>query len=306
MKAVSALMIAVLIWLAGLWAFVTRVEQSTPAPEPEVHDGIVALTGSSVRRLAAATELLEEGKGKRLLVSGVNRQASRADILDVTKAGKKVYDCCVDLGFMAADTVGNAQETAEWARAKGYESLIVVTADFHMPRAMLELRAAMPDAKALEGALQAAGVDATLDDHRLWISDIERSAGVARWAAIAVFLLIAAAAAAVIGFATRAGLAAHHETIEVLHLYGARHSFISRLFQLRFARTAALAGLFGAIGAAIIGAVARLAGGGAGLTPVLPVAWTDLAWLAPAPLLAAGVAALAAWRTAEALLKGMR
>ena len=78
--------------------------------------------------------------------------------------------------------------------------------------------AAPPDAKALEGALQAAGVDATLDDHRLWISDIERSAGVARWAAIGVFLLIAAAAAAVIAFATRAGLAAHHETIQVLHL----------------------------------------------------------------------------------------
>ena len=166
--------------------------------------------------------------------------------------------------------------------------------------------AAPPDAKALEGALQAAGVDATLDDHRLWISDIERSAGVARWAAIGVFLLIAAAAAAVIAFATRAGLAAHHETIEVLHLYGARHSFISRLFQIRFARTAALAGLFGAAAAAIIGAIARLAGGGAGLTPVLPVAWTDLAWLAPAPLLAAGVAGLAAWRTAERLLKGMR
>lgn len=146
MKGLSALIIVVMIWLAGLWAFASRVEQSTPAPEPEVADGVVALTGSSVRRLAAATELLEQGKGKRLLVSGVNRQASRDDILDVTKAGKKVYDCCVDLGFMAADTLGNAQETAEWARAKDYESLIVVTADFHMPRAMLELRAAMPDA----------------------------------------------------------------------------------------------------------------------------------------------------------------
>ncbi len=163
-----------------------------------------------------------------------------------------------------------------------------------------------PSAQTLDGALPAAGVDATLDDHRLWIGDIQRSAGVARWAAIAIFLLIAAAAGGVIGFATRAGLAAHHDTIEVLHLYGARHRFISQLFQVRFARTAALAGLFGALAAAIIGAVVRLAGGGAGLTPVLPVAWTDLAWLAPAPLLAAGVAALAAWRTAEGLLKGMR
>jgi len=146
MKSLSALVIVVMIWAVGLLAFATRVVHSTPAAEPPVADGIVALTGASVIRLEAATNLLEEGKGKRLLVSGVNRQASRADILDVTKAGKGVYDCCVDLGFMAADTVGNAQETAEWARTKGYDSLIIVTADFHMPRAMLELRAAMPDA----------------------------------------------------------------------------------------------------------------------------------------------------------------
>jgi uncharacterized SAM-binding protein YcdF (DUF218 family) len=145
MKSLSALLIVVMIWLVGLWAFSSRVMHSTPAPEPPVADGIVALTGASVIRLEAATELLEDGKGKRLLVSGVNRAASRADILDVTKAGKGVYDCCVDLGFQAADTVGNAQETAEWARTKGYKSLILVTADFHMPRALLEANAAMPD-----------------------------------------------------------------------------------------------------------------------------------------------------------------
>ena len=147
MKSLSALAILIMIWAVGLLAFATRVEHSTPAREPPVADGIVALTGASVIRLEAATELLEEGKGKRLLVSGVNRMASRADILDVTRAGKGVYDCCVDLGFRAADPVGNAQETAEWARAKGYKKLILVTADFHMPRAMLELRAAMPEAE---------------------------------------------------------------------------------------------------------------------------------------------------------------
>jgi uncharacterized SAM-binding protein YcdF (DUF218 family) len=145
MKSLSALVIVVMIWLVGLWAFSLRVMHSTPAPEPAAADGIVALTGASVIRLEAATKLLEDGKGQRLLVSGVNRAASRADILDVTKAGKGVYDCCVDLGFQAADTVGNAQETAEWARTKGYKSLILVTADFHMPRALLEAHAAMPD-----------------------------------------------------------------------------------------------------------------------------------------------------------------
>jgi len=81
-----------------------------------------------------------------MLVSGVNREASREDIRALSRAVRRLYDCCVDLGFEAANTVGNARETAEWASAMRYDSLIVVTADYHMPRAMLELRATMPNA----------------------------------------------------------------------------------------------------------------------------------------------------------------
>lgn len=147
MKSLAALLILAMIWVVGLLAFASRAEHATPAPEPPVADGIVALTGGSIIRLEAATKLLEQGKGKRLLVSGVNRVATREDILGVTGAVKNIYDCCVDLGFMAADTIGNARETAEWARVKGYRKLILVTADYHMPRALLELRAAMPEAE---------------------------------------------------------------------------------------------------------------------------------------------------------------
>jgi len=183
----------------------------------------------------------------------------------------------------------------------------VITEDLPVPRLVTVTldRKAPPTAAVMSSALGAAGVDATVDDHHLWIADIERSAAIAGWTAIAVFLLIFAAAAAVIAFATRAGIAAHHDTIEVLHLSGASRTWITQLFQLRFARTAALAGLLGAGAAAIIGAVARLAGGGAGLTPVLPVAWSDLLALVPAPVLAAGVAALAVRQAANGLLKEM-
>lgn len=62
----------------------------------------------------------------------------------VTKAAKRLFHCCVDMGFQAANTVGNARETAAWARLHGFRSLIVVTADYHMPRSLLELRAALP------------------------------------------------------------------------------------------------------------------------------------------------------------------
>ncbi|MDO8899724.1 MAG: YdcF family protein [Phenylobacterium sp.] len=172
MKTLAILFVAALIWAAGLLAFATRVEQSTPAREPRTADGIVALTGAgSNERIAAGMRLLEAGKADRMLVSGVNREASRQDIRVVSRAAQRLYDCCVDLGFEAADTFGNAQETAGWVRARRYDSLIVVTADYHIPRAMLELGAALPGID-----LQAHPVATpSLDARRWW-----RTAGGAR------------------------------------------------------------------------------------------------------------------------------
>lgn len=160
-------------------------------------------------------------------------------------------------------------------------------------------------AAALQAALKSQGVDAIVDDHSLWLKDVRRAAGVARGMGAVVFLLIAGAAAAVVAFATRAGLAAQRDVVEVLHLSGAEDGFIARLFQLRFARVAAVAGLIGAGGAILAGAMLRLLGGSQGLTPALPIAWSDLLAVLPCPLLAAGVAALAARFTAGALIREM-
>lgn len=146
MKGLAAVLVIAFIWLAGLLAFADRIARLTPADEPVAADGIVALTGGSDLRLRAGAALLGAGKGHRLLVSGVNRAATRSDLWSVTGAPKPLFDCCVDLGFTAADTVGNARESATWARSMGFKSLILVTADYHMPRALIELRAAMPEA----------------------------------------------------------------------------------------------------------------------------------------------------------------
>ncbi|KSB91429.1 cell division protein [Caulobacter vibrioides] len=182
-----------------------------------------------------------------------------------------------------------------------------LVADLPTPRLVtLDLDPKAPaSAEALTKALHEAAVDAVVDDHSRWIADIERGAGLARWAALGVFALIAAAAAAVITFATRAGLAARHEVIEVLHLSGAEAPFIARLFQNRFAAMAASAGLLGGAAAVIVGIAARLAGGGSGFTPVLPLAWADLLAPLPCPLIAALVAGLAARAAALRLLKDM-
>jgi len=145
MRSAAVLMLLLLIWSVGLLAFAGRVARSTPAADPPVADGVVALTGASDARITAAMKLLETGKARRMLISGVNRQASRADIRGVAKATQRLYDCCVDLDREAADTIGNARETARWTRTHHFHSLIVVTSDFHMPRAMLELRTALPE-----------------------------------------------------------------------------------------------------------------------------------------------------------------
>jgi len=158
---------------------------------------------------------------------------------------------------------------------------------------------------SLVQALKAQDVDATVDDHSLWIKDIRRSANLARGLGLGVFLLIAGAAAAVVAFATQAGLAAQEDVVEVLHLSGAEDRYIASLFQLRFARMSLIGGVIGAGVAAVVGAGLRLAGGAQGLTPALPVAWSDLAVLAACPLIAALVAALAARLTAQSLIRDM-
>lgn len=164
MRGIAALAVLAMIWTFGLMAFAARVQHSTPAPAPAKAQGAVALTGArSNERISAAVQLLESGKAKRLLVSGVNREASREDIRSLSRAARRVYDCCVDLGFEAATTLGNARETAAWAKSMRYDDLIVVTADYHMPRAMMELRAAMPDAK-----LQAYPVATSVMDAKRW------------------------------------------------------------------------------------------------------------------------------------------
>ena len=166
MRTLAILLTVLLIWGAGLFAFVDRVQHAPPAAEPTPADGIVALTGASDQRIEAATALLEEGLGQRLLVSGVNPRVRRPQVRALTGAQQAIYDCCIDLGFAAENTLGNARETADWARTKGYRRLILVTADYHMPRAMLELHSSMPEAIVQPYPV----AHAPLDAQRWWMT----------------------------------------------------------------------------------------------------------------------------------------
>lgn len=158
-------------------------------------------------------------------------------------------------------------------------------------------------AVTLSRALAEAGLDASVDDHSLWRGEVERSAGLITALAIAAFLLTAGAAGAAVAYATRAGMAAQAALIETLSLNGASDGTIAWLFQRRYALVAATAGAIGAVAAMAAVSALRLLGGTEGITPALPVAWSDVLLLSPCPLLAATVALVAARFTALAGMK---
>ena len=107
-------------------------------------DGIVVLTGGS-SRISDAVELLASKRGRRLLISGVHPATRQQEIARLMPEHKKIFDCCVDLDRSALNTVGNAIETRRWAKGQGFNSLIVVTSNYHIPRAMAELSHQLPD-----------------------------------------------------------------------------------------------------------------------------------------------------------------
>jgi len=107
-------------------------------------DGIVVLTGGT-SRIADALELLAAGRGKRLLITGVNPGTTTTDIARQTAGYDKLLNCCVDLDYSAINTLGNAVETRRWAIDRGFHSLVIVTSAYHMPRALAEIAHQLPD-----------------------------------------------------------------------------------------------------------------------------------------------------------------
>jgi len=130
------------LWGGGLVWFATRIPQAVAEPE-RTTDAIVVLTGGA-GRLRAGLDLLARKRARKLFISGVYRGVEVAEILRLGRAAPQALECCVELGYAATDTIGNARETAAWMTAEGFRSLRLVTAAYHMPRSLAEFRRAMP------------------------------------------------------------------------------------------------------------------------------------------------------------------
>lgn len=125
-------------------SIVTRL----PARSNPHADGIVVLTGEG-RRIAEGARLLDEGRAERMLISGVFRRTGKKALIEISGLPEDKFDCCVDVGYNALDTAGNANETRSWATSHGYDSLIIVTASYHMPRSLAELSLALPSTRLI-------------------------------------------------------------------------------------------------------------------------------------------------------------
>ncbi|MEM1285393.1 MAG: YdcF family protein [Pseudomonadota bacterium] len=137
------------VWVS--FAFVGFVQDvnalSAPTPDNETSklaDGLVVVTGGP-DRIEVALDLLTDGAADRLLISGVHTGTGVAALVRRTQADPALFDCCIDLDRNAMDTAGNAREAAAWVDTHGFQSLLVVTSAYHIPRTLSEMRHLLPE-----------------------------------------------------------------------------------------------------------------------------------------------------------------
>jgi uncharacterized SAM-binding protein YcdF (DUF218 family) len=150
-------LLIVLMMVAGFFAFTAHVSGMLQPATISKADAIVVLTGGQ-DRLPPAINLLLNGAAKKLLIAGVNPDTPKRDIMSAYAVPSGIAECCIDLDQVSKNTIGNAQETVKWLRANGFNSVILVTSNYHMPRASSEL--------------QYLANDVTVIDYPLVVSDL--------------------------------------------------------------------------------------------------------------------------------------
>ncbi|MGO4707001.1 YdcF family protein [Microvirga sp. 2MCAF38] len=154
---------AIIIGFFGFIGFVYSLDRFEQSPQTRA-DGIVVLTGGA-QRIDDAIDLLAKGYANRLLISGVNERTNREQISRLNPGQRHLFNCCVDLDYRARNTIGNAIEIRRWTERNRFASLIVVTSNYHMPRALVELEHALPKIQKIPYS-----VAATIDPHNWWHS----------------------------------------------------------------------------------------------------------------------------------------
>lgn len=138
-----ALALALAVWAGGFLSYAASIPRAVENADRRT-EAIVVLTGGSLR-LEVGLHLLRTGLAERMLVSGVHPDVTREALLRLLPEWTESMNARIDIDYAANNTIGNASETAEWLRERGYRSLRLVTANYHLRRSLLEFRNAMPE-----------------------------------------------------------------------------------------------------------------------------------------------------------------
>ncbi|MFC4594013.1 YdcF family protein [Sphingobium tyrosinilyticum] len=132
--------VTLLTWMLGFAWFAIFLPQPL---DGRPTDAIVVLTGGA-GRIDRGLALLQEGAAKRMLISGVDRSVRPSELAAQYDAPERLFSCCITLGREAIDTRSNAIETSRWLERRHFRTVRLITTDWHMRRAALELRQAVP------------------------------------------------------------------------------------------------------------------------------------------------------------------
>lgn len=144
--------VALGVFVGGLLKFAHTIVSYDESGKVEIADAIIVPTGGS-KRIEKALSLLAAGKGKRLLITGVGRNVPDSSIRKRHSSYRIWFDCCVDMERQALDTIGNAKAAHTWLKSRNFNSAILVTSGYHMPRSSLEFRRASPSVKFHQAAV---------------------------------------------------------------------------------------------------------------------------------------------------------
>jgi uncharacterized SAM-binding protein YcdF (DUF218 family) len=156
-------------WVFGFAVFTTSVLLMKPEIPTEKTDAIIVLTGGK-NRIEAGMTLFSEHLAPELFITGVHEHVTKED-LTKRHTGEALPACCITIGYKATTTTGNANEVAEWLHDRKFKTITLVTSNYHMPRAILEFRRAVPDVSII--SYPVGQTDIAPADRYFWIVMVE-------------------------------------------------------------------------------------------------------------------------------------